>query len=151
MRQQHARAAGFSLLEILLVLIIVTLLMGVVVPRIGQGWDKLQNRIFMNTFLRELDTARFAAMRSGAPADFVIRTDSRTFGLAPGEANEIPQDVDIFAEGLELLEDGRGYFLTYLPDGSLRPARMDVIFDESRLFEIHIDSVTGAVHVKKGD
>lgn len=143
--------AGFSLLEILLVLIIVTMLMGVVVPKVGQGWSKLENKVFMNTFVRELNAARFQAMRQGKPMHFVIRTDQRTFGPAPGTGNEIPDDVDIFAEGLQEIEEGQGFFVTYYPDGSLSKTRIDVIFNEKRLFEIHIDSITGAVHVAKGE
>ncbi len=139
------KSDGFTLLELVVVLLIMALVIGTSMPRISAGWRHLEEREFMQEFSRTVRRARLQAMEEGGVAVFRIRPKDRTYGLENPPESPIPANVDIYSD--QLREDsatGDGILIFY-PDGSPSASEIDVTFDHDRVFYLNIHPLTGTV------
>ena len=72
---------GFTLIELIVVMVILGLTMGIVLPRVGASWRRAEDREFLQEFVQTLKRARLQAMNAGSIAAFRIRGAERTYGL----------------------------------------------------------------------
>ena len=141
--------AGFTLFEMLVVLIIAAFAVGLIVPRIGAGWSRMKDREFLSSFVHEMKNARFAAMRSGRAALFRIRDVERLYGATLPLKKNIPDNADIYAEGLRQDLETGDYLITFLHDGSAIGSDLEVILDNTRTYRICVNPLSGTVNFYK--
>jgi len=147
----QANALGFTLLEMIVVMVIAGLAAGLLAPRVGVGWKRMQDRDFLSGFAAQMRNARSAAMREGESAVFRINGRDKTYGFKRPLEGRIPGNVDIYAEGLEQ-ESGTGDFLVWFySDGSARGSDLDVIFDGGRNYTLTLDSLFGSIGIERDD
>ncbi len=145
-----APARGFTLIELLVVMIIMTIVMAITIPRIGSNWHQIQDGDFLQQFSQAIRASRLFAMNSGLPVCFRLNGVNRVYGSENPPAHPIPLNVEIRANHLEQ-EPGTGDFImTFYPDGSLVGDDVDVIFDNTRTYEVHINPLFGSVSIKRG-
>jgi general secretion pathway protein H len=129
-----------------MVLLIVSLVMGTVLPRIGAGWKNLEEREFVQDFARTITRARLQAMNTGNIAVFRIRGGGeRVYGLDNPPEQPIPPNVDVYSDDLEEDPDTGDHIIVFYPDGSPSGGEIDVIFDKERTFYLSVHPLTGAV------
>jgi general secretion pathway protein H len=138
-------ASGFSLLELILVLIILGLAAGLIIPRVGGGWKRMEDREFLLEFVQTLRRARLVAMNSGEVTAFRIRSGERLYDLELPLRKPIPENVDVFADNLERDPETNDYLVLFYPDGSLVGNDIEVVFDKVRAFRITIHPLFGTV------
>ncbi len=139
----HAR--GFTLLELILVLIILALTAGLILPRVGGGWKRMEDREFLLEFVQTLRRARLVAMNSGEVTAFRIRSGERLYDFELPLRRPIPENVDIYADNLERDPETGDHLVLFYPDGSLVGNDMELVFDKVRSFRISIHPLFGTV------
>ena len=139
----HAR--GFTLLELILVLMILALTAGLILPRVGGGWKRMEDREFLLEFVQTLRRARLVAMNSGEVTAFRIRSGERLYDFELPLRRPIPENVDIYADNLERDPETGDHLVLFYPDGSLVGNDMELVFDKVRSFRISIHPLFGSV------
>ena len=130
---------GFTLLELVMVMLIIGLVMGVVIPRVGSGLlgDDLRGAVRMA--MAEVDRARSEALTSGETWCVVFDLDGNGLGAGVynGSAGEDAPDrnialrelpgsvrlVEIVPQGAESVREGR-MLLPFFPNGLGMPASL---------------------------
>ena len=148
-KRRVAGSAGFTMIELMVVLLIISITAGLVLPRVGANWKKLEDREFLQEFVETLKRARLLAMNSGQVVLFRINGADRVYDFADPPRRPIPVNAEINAQHLEK-EPGTGDFLvTFFPDGSMVGSDIEVVFDQQRAFRIFINPLFGNVQVAK--
>ena len=73
--KNRKRSQGFSLLEILLVMVIMALTASLVVPAVGEGARRLRVRNMVSQFALDLSAARWTAVSGRTAVDLVVTVD----------------------------------------------------------------------------
>ena len=73
--KNRRRSQGFSLLEILLVLVIMALTASLIVPQLGDGARRLRVRNMVSQFALDLSAARWTAVSGRTAVDLVVTVD----------------------------------------------------------------------------
>jgi hypothetical protein len=133
-------------MELILVLLILSLCIGIIIPRVGAGWRRMEDREFLQEFVQTLKRARLTAMNSGEVVTFRIRDSSRCYDFELPPRKPIPPNVDIFAFHLEQDPATQDHVILFYPDGSLVGSDLEVVFDQQRAFRISINPLFGTVH-----
>jgi len=142
------RSYGFTLIELMVVLVILTISLGLIIPRVGAGWRRLEDRDFLQEFVNTLRSGRLFAMNSGEVVIFRIRSSERVYGL--GEPDKpIPTTVDIFADRLEVDPETKDSLIIFFPDGSLSGSNLEVVFDQVRTYRVSINPIFGAIQCSR--
>jgi prepilin-type N-terminal cleavage/methylation domain-containing protein len=148
----HKSSFGFTLMELLIVLILLSLTLGTVIPRIGAGWGRLEERQFLQEYVRTLRSARLRAMNSGKIVSFRIRSAERVYGLDDPPDRPIPENADIYADDLEQDPETNDYLILFHTDGShSAKGEMEIVFDKERSYLISIHPLFGNVQWARKD
>ncbi len=142
---------GFTLVELILVMFILTLTIGLVIPRIGAGWKRMEDREFLQEFVQTIRRARLQSMNRGEVTAFRIRGSERLYDLKAPPGKPIPENVDIYADNLEEDPETRDRLILFYPDGSLVGSDLEIVFDKKRSFRISINPLFGIIELSQGD
>lgn len=143
------RMRGFTLIELMIVMIIITITIGVLLPRIGAGWRNMEDREFLQEFTQTLRRARLQAMNTGEVTAFRIRGPARLYDLKAPPEKPIPKNVDIYADDLEQDPRTADRLLLFFPDGSLIGNDVEIVFDKRRTFRISIHPLFGTIRLSQ--
>jgi general secretion pathway protein H len=143
----HRDCDGFTLIELVVVLVIVGLTIGMVLPRVGATWRRMEDREFLQEFVQTLKRARLRAMNSGEIVAFRIRGPERLYDLTLPPQKPIPLNVDIDAPLLETDPETKDSLILFFPDGSMSGSDLKITFNQDRSFHIAINPLIGTVHV----
>lgn len=131
------RAPGFSLLEMMVVLILIALASGLVVTRIGAGKDLAENRRALQEMTSALADARRSAIRSGQPFSVELSQDGvRTF-----RPTEMPDQQG--------QSSAKSILVQFFPDGSSTGGR--IVLRAPMSATLTIDRFVGGVTVEATD
>lgn len=142
---------GFTLIELIVVMVIISLTAGIVLPRVGASWRRAEDREFLQELVQTLKRARLQAMNAGTLVAFRIRGAERTYGLTLPPTNRIPDNVDIDAVDLEIDPQTHDALIVFFPDGSMSGSDIKVTFDQNRSFDIAINPLFGTVRVYRAE
>ena len=138
--------SGFTLIELMVVLLLMALTVGMVLPRMGAGWKRLEEREFLQEYVQTLRRARLQAMNSGKVISFRIRGSERLFGLESPPKKSIPENVDIYADHLEQDSETNDHLILFYPDGSHSAiGDMEIVFDKTNSYRIAVHPLFGTV------
>ncbi len=131
-------SSGFTLVELMIVLILIGLLSSMVAVSVSSGLFKSRERRFVEDFMAAMKRARNLAIGSGRAVNFVIDGKERRFGIKGRKGlSDIPKAIEVSAEGILELRDGL-FGITFYPDGSSSGGSIDLTWDSGRkdAFEI---------------
>lgn len=143
---------GFTLIEILVVLIIISISGSMVFINIGRSSGEKQAKRFANEMVTLVKRSRGLAVDKNMPAGMMISSADRTMWIVSGpEENrhkgrtEIPKGIIIEGEGIKKFEE-TVYGILFFPDGSSTGGEI-VINVKDRDFKagFAVDAVTGVV------
>jgi prepilin-type N-terminal cleavage/methylation domain-containing protein len=128
---------GFSLLELVLVLMVLGLSGLIVLPNVEKG-------------LRDRDL-RSQALQKGVPQRLVLNVSESSYRIARNEVH-FPSNVKIASVvGGEVLDNGNRQFL-FFPNGSTFGGRIDLSSGaDSASYSIRLHPLTGTINVMRGD
>jgi prepilin-type N-terminal cleavage/methylation domain-containing protein len=143
---------GFSLLEMILVLVVLGISSLVVIPNVNRG---MRAQTLRRTALELAAVARdlrSRALYEGIPQQLVLHADENRYLVARHREVHLPSNVRIAEiEGGEALDSGSRRFL-FFPNGSALPGRVRLSLGESSPgYSIHFEPLTGRVEVLKAD
>ncbi len=148
MPDSHQRGPrGFTLIELIVVMVILSLSIGMILPRVAASWRRMEDREFLQEFVQTLKRARLRAMNSGGIVAFRIRGSERVYDLELPPQKPIPSNVDIDAVSLEIDPETRDSLILFFPDGSMSGSDLKITFHQERAFHISINPLIGTVHV----
>jgi prepilin-type N-terminal cleavage/methylation domain-containing protein len=145
---------GFSLLELVIVLLVIGLVAGVSYPSLRRGTTVFHLRATGRDVLNHLRYAREKAITEQKEMTVTVDRDSQTVVLADaaGEDRKIltlPQDVKIVemkSVGQEITEGG--LVARFLPNGSAENAEIVLKADNGGQIRLLVDPVTGGSRIQ---
>ena len=142
---------GFSLLELILVLMVLGLSGIIVLPNIEKGLrdrDVRRSALALAAAAREL---RSQALYKGVPQELVLNVLESSYRVARNQVH-FPSNVRIASiAGGEVLDNGTRQFL-FFPNGSTFGGRIDLSSGaDSTSYSIRLHPLTGSIDVMRGD
>jgi prepilin-type N-terminal cleavage/methylation domain-containing protein len=144
-----ASVAGFTLLEMIVVLVIISVTMAVVVPRVGSNWKQIEDSDFLQEFTETIQRTRLFAMNCGHPISFRLNGSARVYGFENPPRQPIPINANIRSENLQQDPETGDFIVVFYPDGSLVGNDFEVIFDQERTYHIYINPLFGTVSLER--
>lgn len=146
-----ARQRGFTLLELLLVLVIAASGYALVARFVGGGATSGQLKSAARTVAAGLREARSAAIATQESASLSVDMDRREIEVSGGHRpRSLPEKLDLklYTAQSELQGERRGAIRFY-PDGSSTGGRVTLAAGERSLL-VDVDWLTGRVSIKEG-
>jgi general secretion pathway protein H len=144
-----SRSVGFTLLELLLVLLLLGLLYGLAAPMLGAGSTGLDMKAASRQLAAGLRKARGVAVVERREAVLTLDLEQRVFSLTGDpKIYSLPKQLELglFTAQSELVRekiDGIRFF----PDGTSTGGRVTISAGESKQF-VDVDWVTGRVTIQ---
>jgi general secretion pathway protein H len=142
------RSRGFTLLELLLVLLIVGIVYAMAMPRIGGGVSGAELKSAARKVAAGLRQARITAIAQRQQTVLELDLEQRRFRIS-GDARDytLPDKVDLklFTAQQEIVTEKTGSVRFY-PDGGSTGGRVTVAAGE-RKYDVDIDWLTGRVDI----
>jgi general secretion pathway protein H len=142
------RAAGVTLLELLIVLMIIAFVTAIVVPTLGGGVSTADLKSATREVASGLRFARDQAIARRTESLMVIDLDARTFSVPPdAHLHKLPEKLDLklFTAQRDLVSEKVGA-IRFFPDGGSNGGRITLAAGE-RKFDVDVDWLTGRVAI----
>jgi general secretion pathway protein H len=143
------RAAGFTLLEVIVVLVIGAVMYAIMLGVPGRGTSAADLKASARSLASGLRTAQTTAMATRRDALLTLDLDTREF-VVPGvtQPQKLPSQVDLklYTAESEVASEKRGSIRFY-PDGSSTGGRITVSAGE-RKYLVDVDWLTGRVTIQ---
>lgn len=147
---QARREGGFTLIEIMVVLVVLGLLVGLVVTRGPMRSAALELRAASSELAQGLRAARARAIALNRPVSLTLDVAARSFQVDGAPARLLPPRLDLSATvaGGEAAR-GRLAGIAFEPDGSSTGGRI-TLADGGRHVAVGVNWLTGRVSVDDG-
>lgn len=145
---QPSRAGGFTLLELLLVVMLIALMFTLVPRMMGSGVSGAELKSNVRAIAAAMKLARDSAINTRRDAFVTVNVDSREFTTTFEDKTHKLNDqltLKLFTSQADQITEQTASFRFY-PDGSSNGGRVSVIANE-REFTIDVDWLTGRVTV----
>jgi type II secretion system protein H len=142
-----ARAqAGFTLLELMAVLILMALMLGLVLPSLLRSWEREKQRAALRALTATLRTARSEAVTRGLKVRLFLNLKTGDYRLEGSEQGGTLTGLSL--EGASLVwqnpEKSKGYIAFY-GDGSSSGGKLVLMEPSGSRYLLEVKSVTGKV------
>jgi len=152
-RLKDSRADGFTLLEVILVVMIVALVLAVSYPSLSRGSTALRLRTTGRDVVNTMRTAREMAVTEQKEMHLVADRDSQKILLTDelGEGARVyalPHGIKIarmILAGREILDGPM--VIRFLSNGSCENAEITLLSDKGSSLRVSADPITGAAHI----
>ncbi len=140
---------GFTLVEMIVVLVIISVTIALVAPRVGSNWKQIEDRDFLQQFTESIQRSRLFAMNCGRPIAFRLNGTTRVYGFENPPRHSIPLDAEIFSENLQQEPETGDFLIIFYPDGSLVGNDFEVVFDHVRTYHVYIHPLFGTLSMER--
>jgi general secretion pathway protein H len=122
-----ARQRGFTLLEILVVMVLVAVMALLAAGAMTGGFDRLRLDSSAKQVASELRHARARALATGVPQQFVIDPRARTWQSAEDRGGDLPQQLGVVFTGARELQPAEGIgAIVFFGDGASTGGRVQL-------------------------
>lgn len=140
---------GYTLLEVVAVLLVLALAAGVVAPSASRGVDRLRARAAVAGVASFLRSAREQAMTREQPCEVVIDSEAGTLVLRVGSA---PRATKTLPPTLRLVvEAAPSPVIAFFPQGRSSGGRLRLIAPGPHVYVITVEPMTGRVATRRAD
>ncbi|MEO5700070.1 MAG: GspH/FimT family pseudopilin [Casimicrobiaceae bacterium] len=146
-RQRHGKG-GFSLLELMIVLMLMGLIAAIAVPVFGGGVSTTRLKSAAREVAAGLRMARNEAVANRREAVLTLDLAARTFRIdREPKAHALPEEIELklYTAQSDLVSDNVGA-VRFFPDGGSTGGRITLAAGE-RKFDVDIDWLTGRVAI----
>lgn len=140
-------AAGFTLVEMMVVLAIGALVFAIALPSLVAGWGTRVD-LAASAVAGELRRARSEALSTNRPRAVLFDLAERSVSRPGGRSHSLPDgvDLDLLTARSERVDDEHAW-IRFFPDGSATGGRLSFERDGNVLAAVDVDWLTGAVRV----
>lgn len=147
------RAAGFTLLELVVALTIGVLLVGLGAPRAVKFYDTMQYRDAVRGLEAAASGARLRAITSGQPVDFMIEPDAYRYAVQPAEtefdrdaARDLDDSLSLGVQSARQVMTEPGVaVIRFYPDGSSTGGSVTLRRDSGQGVRLRVDWLLGRI------
>jgi general secretion pathway protein H len=143
---------GFSLIEILIVLVIAVIIMGVVGPKISSGISSVKFKSITKEVVSGLRYARMKSITENRKIEFIVNLEQHFYRIDEENKNHpIPEDIEItlVTASTQVIGEEQGSII-YFPDGSSSGGRVTLETEQQKRL-IDVNWLTGMVEVSEED
>lgn len=144
------RKQGFTLIELIVVLVVMGIIAGVAVPRFTGSFDSIRFRKTMNELVYFLREARIRAMSNAEAVNVVFNLHGGYCWSEDKKIFKLPNDIEIFTDKIELKDD-QTRTLTFFPNGTALEEKIGFICDNAMVAVLHVESLGGMAYYKVGE
>jgi len=144
------RAAGFTLLELLIVLVIAALLFTTVPPLVSKVIPGVELRGAVRQLVAGMRMTRDAALSTGEEQVLVVDVENRHFSVR-GRSYPLPKsaEIELFTAESELLDQNTGG-IRFFPNGGATGGRVTLTQGQRR-YAVDVDWLTAKIRVLEPD
>lgn len=144
---KRAAADGFTLLELLVVLVILGLTVALAVPVFSRAMPGVEAKAAARDVAAMLRAARSLAIAENREITVAVDLDRRTVELAGAQSRTVPAGIGIglYTAAEELIDRGAGRIRFY-PDGTSTGGRVRLSAGE-RKYDVLVDWISGNVRI----
>ena len=149
--QRNAAMRGFTLVELMVVLVIIALMLGLVATSMSRSISGAEAREASRKLVANLRYTRTQAILSKSEQRFIVDLEQRSY-TAPGRKPvQLPEGVEIqlTTARSELMSDEVGS-IRFFPDGGSTGGRIDLLVN-GREYVINVAWLTGEASLQKDD
>ncbi len=146
--RRPGRAGGFTLLELLLVLVLAAVTLVVVGTRFSSGVSAAQHKGAARQLAAGLRFARGRAIAEQQEASLELNVEQRSFSVSGRErVHRLPEglELSLFTAQEDLIDEETGT-IRFFPDGSSNGGRITVAYRQ-RKYEVDVSWLTGRVKI----
>jgi prepilin-type N-terminal cleavage/methylation domain-containing protein len=145
----HRAQAGFSLLELMAVLALMSLLLGLVLPGLINSWEREKNRATLREFTTTLRTARSEAVTRGLRVRLFLNLKTGRYRLEGSTLEGALTGVNLTDAQLvwQNPEKSQGYIAFY-GDGSTSGGKLALVEPTGRRYLLEVEPITGKVSLR---
>ena len=145
-KSRHAKRAGFTLIEMTLVLAILSLIAAIALPRVSAFGSATSLRVKGFEIAAILRADRDEAVRSGHPVTSLVDlSGGRVMSSVADRAVAIP--ANLFLRVSEAALDG----IRFMPDGQASGGEILLMrADRSGILSVRVDPLTAAITIDRG-
>lgn len=148
-RSGSHRAAGFSLLEVLLVVVLIAATGVLAAGMVGGGFARLELRSSVRDVATQLRHARARALATGVPQTFSIDPAAHAWRGADGRAGELPESLGIHFTGAREAQPAEGVgAIMFFGDGASTGGQVR-LSRGAAAFDVGVAWLTGEVTVRR--
>ena len=142
---------GFSLLELMLVLLLIGVSMVIVLPNIDKGLNDREVRVSALGLAAVARDLRSRALFDGVPQELVLNLPQNSYLVAQSREVQLPQDVKfVSVDGGQTVDrDIRRFY--FFPNGSSLGGEIVLAGEKSVSYLVRLEALTGKVEVSRGD
>lgn len=147
-RHHRSSVRGFSLLELVVVMVLIGLMTALLARGLGIGSEGRQLRQAADTVAEQLRFARVRALASGESQRFVLQADSRRWQGADGRSGQLMGDISVRAVTAKLEQLGpQDAAVRFFPDGASTGGFIELRSGEA-VRRVEVDWLLGGVQVR---
>lgn len=145
------RAAGFSLLEMLLVVVLVAATGLLAAGMLGGGFDRLKLKSSAQEIASQLRYTRAHAIATGVPQRFTIDPAAHAWQAANGRSGEVPERLGIRFTGAREVQSREGEgAIVFFGDGASTGGRVRLDFRRAA-WNVDVAWLTGEVSLHRAE
>jgi general secretion pathway protein H len=143
--------AGFTLLELLAVLALMTLLLGLVLPSLLNSWGREKHRVALRELTVSLRTARSEAVTKSQTVRLFLNLKTGRYRLEGAAQEGALTGISLIDARLvwQNLEKSQGYF-AFFGDGSSSGGKLTLVEPTGRRYLLEVEPITGKVSLRSG-
>lgn len=142
---------GFSLLELVVVLFLMSISIAIVVPNIDKGLTDREVRISALGIAAAARDLKSRALFDGIPQELLLNLPQSSYLAGPSKEVRLPSDVRfVSVEGGETVDRDIKKFY-FFPNGSNLGGAILLAGEKSASYLIRLEPLTGKVEVQRGD
>lgn len=136
---------GFTLLEIIIVILVIAIIMAVGVPKIFKGIESTKSRNLLSDIVMFLRKTRMEALSNSETIKVSIKLQEGLFEADNGKTFSIPVDsgISIDVEDEYIYTDIEETSFTFYPNGMASGAKLMVLNEDDKMAIIIVDPLTG--------
>ena len=152
--RSHPPARGFSLLEMLLVLVLIAAATLLAMAAFGGGMRGMQFRSAAKELAAQLRFTRAVAISSGQAQDFLVDPTARSWRGANGRSGSLPDAGEVVFTGAstsqfpEIASEQRTGVVRFFPDGAATGGRIRLLVNDGG-WDVDVAWLTGEVKLQR--
>lgn len=141
---------GFSLIELVIVLVLVGIGASLVLPSLDKGFDSLRIRRAALGVAAVARSLRTRSMKEQRPFRLVVSLDDSSYRVLGEDRVLFPEGVRVSVDGGEPVREGVRHFI-FFPNGRMMSGEILVSGEtQGGSYAVRLDTISGKVQVVRG-